>query len=205
MAASLEVPAHHAEGHHGVFALPHHAGDDRVHRPLAAGDAVGVVRVDDEARAPVLQHHAGRRAEARAEGCEQRVDEGDRVALAIHHGEVDGIAVGRVAGRQLRRHGARGVDVAAHGVGVAGREQPLHRHVHRVGVGDQGRTVAIAEARGFRLQVQALCAHRVEPGEVEALKDVEDEQRDDSLPVGRALVDVEAPVVRADGLHRLRL
>ena len=53
--------------------------------------------------------------------------------------------------------------------------------------------------------MQPFGAHRVEAGEVEALEDVEDEQRDDPLPVGRALVDVEAPVVRADGLHRLRL
>ena len=95
--------------------------------------------------------------------------------------------------------------MTAHGVGIVGGEQRLYRHVHRVGVGDQRRTVAIAEARGLGLQMQPFGTHRVEPGKLEALEDVEDEQRDDPLAVGRALVDVEAPVVRADGLHRLRL
>ena len=91
-----------------------------------------------------------------------------------------------------------------HGVGVLGGEQRVGRHVHRVGVGDERGAVAIAEAGGFRLQMQAFRPQRIEARELEALQDVEDEQRDDPLPVGRALVDVEAPVVGADRLDLLR-
>ena len=54
----LVMAAHHPERHHGLAILHQHAGDDRVHRPLARGDAVRMPALHPEAEATVLQHHA---------------------------------------------------------------------------------------------------------------------------------------------------
>ena len=100
----LEMPAHHAVRHHRLAVLRHHAGDDRVHRPLVGRDAVRVPALDAEAVAAVLQHHAGIRGQdAGAEALEQRVDEAAGIAVAIDDAEIGRVLVHRQRAPRPRR------------------------------------------------------------------------------------------------------
>ena len=94
VAGGLIVPAHHAERHHRASILHHQAGNDGVHRPLAGPERIEVPRLGAKAPAAVVQQHAGlRRIDAATEWVEQRVDQGNRIEVAVDDRDVDGVAV----------------------------------------------------------------------------------------------------------------
>ena len=70
-----------------------------------------------------------------------------------------------------------------------------------LGIAHEPVTVPVGEARRLRLQVETLGAERIERREVETGQDVQHQQRDDALAVGRALVDVQVAVSGADRRH----
>src|SRR4029079_12436682 len=55
----LILPAHHAEGHHSAAILRHETGNDRVQRPLAGRDAIGMPGLDAETATAILQQDTG--------------------------------------------------------------------------------------------------------------------------------------------------
>src|SRR5450631_1122602 len=55
----LVLPAHHAERHHRPAGLGDKAGDNRMQRPLARRDAIGMAGLDAETAATILQQNAG--------------------------------------------------------------------------------------------------------------------------------------------------
>src|SRR3546814_17068956 len=65
-------------------------------------------------------------------------------------------------------------------------------------VGEMGVALLVGEAGRLDLVVQPLGAHRLHRRQVEAGEDVQQQQGDDALPVGRALVDVVALVGGAE-------
>src|SRR6476646_2238639 len=58
MRLRLHRPAHDPEGAEQLAVLEQHSRDDRVERPLAGRDAVGMLRIGREAERAVLQHDA---------------------------------------------------------------------------------------------------------------------------------------------------
>ena len=86
------------------------------------------------------------------------------------------------------------IDQGAQPCGVGLVQQPADRHVDHGGIGQAGVAVAIGQARRFRLEVQPLGAVRLERVELETFQDVQHEQRDHALAVGRALVHLEPAV-----------
>src|SRR5205814_1752360 len=94
MADRLIVPAHDPEWHYRTTVLDQHARDDRVERPFARRNRVGMAWDRAEPGAAVVQQDAAlRRQDPGAKGREQRVDEGAGVALAINRAEIDRILV----------------------------------------------------------------------------------------------------------------
>lgn len=79
-------------------------------RALAGRDGVGMSGDDGEALAAILQHDAGARCyQPRAETVEDRVDKADGVAVLVHDGDLDGVAVRRRLER--RQVGQRSAEV----------------------------------------------------------------------------------------------
>src|SRR5260221_8016682 len=94
VADRLVVAAHDAERHHRAAVLHGKTRDDRMHRPLARRDRVGMTGHGAEAHAAIMQDDTGfRRVDAAAETGEERVDEGDRVAVAVDDREIGGVLV----------------------------------------------------------------------------------------------------------------
>src|SRR6266850_2191938 len=90
------VPAAHDPEADPHVVLLHEGRDDRVQRPLAAGDGVRLPRLEREQVAAVLQHEAGVLGrQARPEAGVVALDERDDVPLAVHDAEVDGVASAR--------------------------------------------------------------------------------------------------------------
>ena len=188
MAHGLIVGAHDAERHDHLAVPPHHAGDDRVHRPLARPDAVRVAGLGGEAGAPVVQHDAGfGTGDADAEGIVDRVDERDRRAVLVDHGQIDRVGVTRTDRRRDVRDGPAHVDAAGELVGQRVGQHVLDRHVGEARVGDMAVAQFEGEPRRLGLQVMALDAVRRMGRKVEALQDVEHDQRGDALAGGRDL------------------
>ena len=99
VAHRLVVRAHDAERHFAPAVAKGERRNDRVHRPLARAERVGMAGIEHETSAAVGQHDAGFLcADADAESGEQRVDQRDRHAVAVDHREVDGVAC-RATGR----------------------------------------------------------------------------------------------------------
>src|SRR3546814_4443104 len=89
MPRRLVLPAHHAEGHLRAAVLRQHRRDDGVHWPLAARDRVGMTFGRTEAQTATVQHDAAlRRHDAATEGMEQRIDEGDGVAVTVDYRQI---------------------------------------------------------------------------------------------------------------------
>lgn len=94
LAHGLIMAAHDAEGHDRAAGFGHHAGDDRVHRPLVRRDAVGMAALEAETEAAILQHDAGLAGEnARAEALEGRVDQAAGIALFVDDAEIHRVAM----------------------------------------------------------------------------------------------------------------
>ena len=79
------------------------------------------------------------------------------------------------------------------------RQQPVHRHVGLFGVGDEDIAILVGEPPGFDLLVQALNADGIDAIGLEAAHDVEQQQRNDPLAIGRAFVHLVATVFGGDG------
>mmetsp|Transcript_19740 Transcript_19740/g.78614 ORF Transcript_19740/g.78614 Transcript_19740/m.78614 type:complete len:568 (+) Transcript_19740:124-1827(+) len=223
LALRLHEAAHDAEREPRLVVLEGEARHDGVVRPLPRRVDVGVVLLEREQSAAVLQREAADR-ELRAEAVVVGLDERDHVAVLRRGGQV-----GRVAergqrevqcsftrllrvllltrGRALgvaREDGRRaGVDGLRRDVGIDERaalrrvvlgEEPRHRDVGEVGVGVVLCRVGVREL--LRLDVGVQRVGRVEPRQLEAFEDVEHLQRREALRVGRELEDAVRLAVR---------
>ena len=87
-------PAGDAERHHRPAVARQHRRDDGVERPLAAGDDIGMPAIEHEAAGAIVKDDAGFGADdAGTEVVENRVDEGDGVALRIDNGDERGVVM----------------------------------------------------------------------------------------------------------------
>ena len=196
MALGLHEAAHHAKRPHRPAALGEKARNDGVVRPLAGGQAVGVLGLQREVVAPVVQANAGaRHHHARAKTHVIALDERDHVALAVGSAQVHRAAARRLAGQG--QAGALANEGAAL-VGVAVAEQVGHRDAHVGRVGNVGQAVGKSQLDGLNLPV--VGEQVVAVGELKALEDVERHQRHQAVAIGRDFPHVVAPVVGADGL-----
>ena len=110
MGLGLVEAAHNAEGN-ALVGVGEEAGDDGVQWALVWGDAVGMVGVDVEEAAAVVEVEAeivG--GDAGAEFVEDGLDPGDHVSVFVDDGEVDGVfKFGGFGGGEVAA-GAGGVD-----------------------------------------------------------------------------------------------
>ena len=194
MALRLVLPAHHPERQGGAAALADHAGDDRMHRPLARRQLVRVARLERESRPPVLEQDAEfLRRDARAEAVEDRIDQRNRHPVAVDHGDIDRVLVHRLG--QRGRGGHRLVRVDQRG---QLRRRAGVKHMRQPGgvIGIAQETVArvIGQFRRFRLEMGALQPQRVHRRQVEMPQDVEQQQGRRALPVGRMLHHVQVAI-----------
>src|SRR5216684_2060561 len=157
----LILPAHHAEWHQRPAALGDKAWNDRVQRPLAGRDAVGMAGLDAETGAAILQQDAGLVGDdRRTEGMRDRIDERTDVAVLVHHGDVDRRRIHR------RRH-FRQVEQPVH-PDLAGvllgelRQDPGHIDLDEGGIADVLLAHHVGDPRGFGFEMKPLHAHRRE-------------------------------------------
>ena len=202
LADRLILPAHHAERHDRAAVLGGKARDDRVQRPLARRDAIGMAGLDAEAAGAVLQQDACLVGDdRRTEGMRDRVDEGADVAVLVDHGDVDGRGI-------HRRRDVRQIEQPVHPdvpdvlVGEFPGENAGDVDMDLLGIADVLLAHHVGDARGLGLEMEALDAERGEFGQVEAGQDVEHHQHGDARAVRRALPDVMALVDGADRRRR---
>ena len=159
MAGRLIAPAHHAIGHDGAAILHHHAGDDGMQRALIGRDAIRVAFLQAETKTAILQHDAGFfRKDAGTETFKQRIDEGARIAVLIHHAKIDRVLVlVQIAFTRRRQFRQRRIiaDQARQALQVIRIQQLFDRHIHLRGIGEESITVPIGHARGFDVPMQA--------------------------------------------------
>jgi hypothetical protein len=90
----LHVAAHHAERQPGTAVLERHRGHERMQRPLAWSDHVGVRRIEREQAAAVVQDNPGVSCDdSGAEVFEDRLNQRDDVAVAVGGRQVDGVSM----------------------------------------------------------------------------------------------------------------
>ena len=128
---------------------------------------------------------------------EQRIDDRDRVAVAIDDGDQCRIAARRrVPAAAIR--GASGRCLSARSAAKLRSSKARHRHAHEGGIGDVGVAHRISEPRGFERDMRALGALRIERGDIEVFEDVEQHKRREPLPVRRQFDNIEAAIIRRD-------
>ena len=82
-----------------------------MHWAFAAAKLVGVAFQQGKARAAVLKVYAKlARCRAGAKAPKDRIDQRDRHAVAVHHGDIDGVFMHRFGQRRGRAHRAFRVD-----------------------------------------------------------------------------------------------
>ena len=101
----LKLAAGDAERHHCFSLLRDHGGNDRVQRPLAPGNRIGMAGLEHEAASAVVEDDPGRRADdAAPEVIEDRIDERHGVPIGVNHREKSRVTVIRNGeGRQTIR------------------------------------------------------------------------------------------------------
>ena len=110
----LAVGAHAAEHRPELLFPERERRDQRVQRHLARLEAIGMLRVEREVRAAVLQHDAGLgRGDARSEHAVEAEDERGRVALRVDRGHVHGVAGQAAVRRHLVPRRALAIDQAS--------------------------------------------------------------------------------------------
>ena len=204
MALRLHVAAHHAKAHHRLAVFGEEAGNDRLERPLARRHAIGVVRVEREAIAAVLQRHAPLRDhDARAEAHVVALDEGDHHAGGIGGSEIDRAAAHRVARLEILCLGA--IDQFGAASQIGGVEHVLRRNIHCDRIGGVAIGVGETEFHRLDLQMLGLRAVRRETGQIEVIENAERDQRRDALAVRRQFVGGVAAIILRDGIDPFRL
>ena len=133
----LAIGAHAAQYRPKLVVPEGQRGDQGVQRGLARLDLVGARGIEREIGRAVLQHHAGTAGhDGGAETAIERMDQRDRIAVLVDHGDVDRVAGETPVGRDLvPGQGARRVHQNAAFVGILLGDQPRHRHVGETRVG----------------------------------------------------------------------
>ena len=196
----LHVAAHQAEREPGLAVLGDEPGDDRVERPLAGRQLVGVRGVEREQAAAVLEAEsevAG--IVPRAEPLEIRLDQADSVEILVDHRHVDRVRRLRLA-RDRAVVGVVGVHQRGAGPGIWLGDQLGHGDPGEGGVGVIPGAIFVGELLGLDQDVEPLGGVRAHALEVVGLHQVEHLEHGDPLAVRRELPDVKAPVIRRDGL-----
>ena len=154
-------------------------------RPLARRDAIGMAGLDSEAAGAVLQQDASLVGnDRRAERMRDRVDERADVAVLVDHSDIDGRRI-------HRRRDVRQIKQPVHPdildvlVGEFLREDAGDIDMNLLRVADILLAHHVGDARGFRLEMEALDAERGEFRQVEAGEDVEHHQHGDPRAVRR--------------------
>ena len=198
LADRLILAAHHAERPNRFAVLHQETRDDGVHRPLTGGDAIGVTGGQVESLAAVVQKHARTwRHDRRAEAGEDRIDEGNGVAVGVDHRQVDGVGMGRKIG-WVEDPGARRVDHRPQLVAMGCRQQPLDRHIDLGRVADIGVALVITELGRLGQYVDLIDLTERRP--IIAVENVHYHQGAKALAVGRAF---EHVMTRETALDRV--
>ena len=215
----LHVAAHDAERQPRASVLHHHRRHQRVERPLARRQLVGMSGRQRKEAAAILQDDPRVSGDdARAEGFVDRLDERDHVALRVGGGQIDRVPLrlrmvaafrGRAAAEAKRgvvlRRVVR-VDFVAARRRVLLRQHPIERGLrHRREVADP--RVAVGERQPFRFDQEmeigrAVVAERLD---VVPLEDVQDFERRHPLRVRRHLQHLVPAVRRRDRLDPVRM
>ena len=196
----LALAAHGAVDQEGLAVPEQHGRVQGVEGALAGLEAIDVRGVEGEEAAPVLEQHP--RAPGHDAGTEVMVDaldQGNGIALTIHHAQPDGIALG-IQGRKVAG-GPVHADAGGLPLAVPGREQALQRDVHEGRVGKVGIAVEEGLLGGLDDEVVIVRAAFLYPRQVEIVEDVQDLQRGHALGVGREVVGTAITIGHGDGLH----
>ena len=208
MAGWLIAPAHHAIGHDGATILHHHAGDDGMQRAFIGRDAIRVAFLQAETKTAILQHDTGFfRKDAGTKTLEQRIDEGARIAILIHHAKIDRVLVLiQIALTRCRQFRQRSViaDQARQALQVIRIQQLFDWHIHLRGIGQEGIAVPIGHARGFDVPMQARRGKRPAFGCGQMGQRAQDLQRMQARPVGWALIHLHPAPGDGNGGHEFR-
>ena len=153
----------------------------------------------------VLEHHPRLRAhKPAAVGGKERIDEADRVALFVDDGDVDGVLVLGPSERRQVLDGVRQVDLRRQFIGQAVGQKIIDRNLREPRIADECVARGVSEARRFDLDVEVVDIERIGL-RLEARQDVQNDQGDNALTVGRAFVDRPATILRRDRLDVLAL
>ena len=92
------MAAHHAEAHQRPAVTRDKCGDDRVERPLARANAIGMIRREHES-VPAILHGDARAGDddAAAEAVVVRLNQRDHHAVRIGGGEINRAAALRIS------------------------------------------------------------------------------------------------------------
>ena len=107
---------------------------------------------------------------------------------------------GQVRGRQTIQSPGR-IDARPLGVRMLRRQPRLHRYFGKIGIAEGLGPVAVGEAGSFDFQMQTFRRNRVHRCQIKPREDIEYLQGDDALAVGRAFIDIVAPVIGLDRRH----
>src|SRR6266436_4157115 len=133
----LILPAHDAERHYRAAVLDEHPGDDRVERPLARRNGVGMAGDRAKAGPAIVQQHAAvRRQDAGPEAREERVDERAGVPVAVDDAEIDRVFVLDL-GPAWPGNCVVEPDFPAGALGASLGEEPADIDRHMLGIADE--------------------------------------------------------------------
>ena len=135
---------------------------------------------------------------------ESRIDKRNRVALAIDHCEINCVAMLCFSSARQRSHSAVAGNSCTQTVGIRRRQEMRTRHLDGVRIGDQCGAVAVSQTCRLGFDMKTLPAVGVERRQIIALENIQDDQRDDALAVGRAFENVIAAIIGLDRLDILR-
>ena len=204
VALMLHVAAHDAEAHGWRAVAQNEAGDDGVVGALVRPDGIGVVGIEHEAGAAVLQGNAGaRHDDAGAEAHVVRLDQRHHDAVLIRSRQIDRVAA---RGQRHRRQSGRAAADARRGpLDRAGRQEFLRRGAHGAWIGEVVEGGADGDLHGLDLQMRPFRAPRRQSRQIEVRQDGQRDLRGEPLAVGRCFDHVHVPVGLADGAHPVRL
>src|SRR5207247_3537456 len=131
----LHITTHHTKREERLSILQHHSRNQRVKRPLARSDHVGML-FEPEQRTAILKDNAGIASyKTGTEITKQTVDKRNGIAVFIDDRQIDRIAVLRKTGSS-RGHGSIPIDEFSLFGRVLFRDYPGTRHTRFVGVRD---------------------------------------------------------------------